>query len=315
MRTLPLALAISAIFCMLSQVSRSAAASAPAALKTFLEHEGFGGSPLQRRFGNHLFANTLIDGRRTALMIDSGCPITLIDRTSAQKLGLRVQETKRYIGGVTGIAERYGISKLATLKMGNCTFLNVPIEVANENQINLIARPHLDGLFGAHEMSKFGVIVDCTRQMLYVNPKGPSASTSQKLAQFLSGRGFTRIPMRFNSDEHLEIEAAVNGHPVRLIVDTGSGMTLLSASVATAAGTSFASNMSFHGEGIGYVKQLTLGTNLTVNNAEVAVGNVAKMVGAGLLGEEYLSWNFGIVDVGGMNLYLRPVEPKPAKKR
>jgi len=34
-----------------------------------------------------------------------------------------------------------------------------------------------------------------------------------------------------------------------------------------------------------------------------------------LLGEEYLSWNFGIIDVGGMNLYLRPVEPKPGKKR
>ena len=289
-------------------------AAAPAALKTFLEHEGFGGSSLQRRFGNHLFANTIINGRRTALMIDSGCPITLIDRTSAQKLGLHMQETKKYVGGVTGHAERYGISKLATLAMGNCTFANVPVEVAEESQINLIARPHLDGLFGAHEMAKFGMIIDCARQMIYVNPKGPSASTTQKLAQFLAGRGFTRIPMRFNSDEHLEIDAAINGHPVRLIVDTGSGMTLLSAPVATAAGTSLSPNLSFHGEGIGNVQQLALG-NLVVNNAQVMVGNVAKMVGAGLLGEEYLSWNFAIVDVGGMNLYLRPPESAPRKNR
>jgi hypothetical protein len=42
---------------------------------------------------------------------------------------------------------------------------------------------------------------------------------------------------------------------------------------------------------------------------------VAKMVGAGLLGEEYLSWNFAVVDLGGMNLYLRPPESGPAKKR
>jgi predicted aspartyl protease len=248
-------------------------------------------------------------------MIESGCPITLLDRGSAQKLGLRVQETKNYIGGVTGIAERYGISRLATLTMGNCTFTNVPVEVAREEQINFIARPHLDGLFGAHEMSKFGMIIDCTRQMLYVNPKGSSAGTSQKLAQFLASRGFSRIPMRFNSDGHLEIEADANGHPIRLTVDTGSGMTLISAPVAEAAGTSMSSNMSYHGEGIGYVKQLSLGGNIIVNNAEVAVGNVTKMVGAGLLGEEYLSWNFGIVDVGGMNLYLRPPEPKSAKKR
>ena len=293
---------------------QKSAGPAPAALKTFLEREGFGGSPLQRRFGNHLFAVTVINGRKTALMIDSGCPITLLDRASAQKLGLQVQETKKYIGGVTGHAERYGISKLSTLAMGNCTFANVPVEVANESQINLIARPHLDGLFGAHEMAKFGMIVDCARQMIYVNPKGPSAATTQKLAQFLAGRGFTRIPMRFNQDHHLDIDAAINGRPVRLTVDTGSATTLLAAPVADAAGASLSPRLSYRGEGIGKVQQLALG-NLIVNNAEVLVGNVAEMVGAGLLGEEYLSWNFAIVDVGGMNLYLRPPESAPRKKR
>ena len=312
MRKSPNTLAIFVIVCC-SAITH-AAGPAPAAVRTFLEHEGFGGAPLQRRFGNHLFVNCLINGQRTALMIDSGCPITLINRSSAHKLGLRIQETKRYIGGVTGDAERYGVSTVGSLAMGNCKFANVPVEVANEDQINLIARPHLDGLFGAHEMSKFGMIIDCARQMIYVNPKGPSASASQNLAQFLASRGFSRIPMRFNPEHHLEVDAALNGHPARLIVDTGSGFSLISAPVAAASGASMSSRISFHGEGIGYIKQMTLG-NLVVNNAEVAVGNVAKFVGAGLLGEEYLSWNFGIVDVGGMNLYLRPPESAPAKKR
>ena len=289
-------------------------ATPPAALKTFLEQEGYGGSSLQRRFGNHLFANTLINGRRSALMIDSGCPVTLINRASAARLGLRVQETKRYIGGVTGHAERYGIATLSTLAMGNCTFQNVPVEVANEEQLNLIARPHLDGLFGAHEMARFGMIVDCARQMLYVNPRGTSAATSQKLAQFLAGRGFSRVPMHFNPEHHLEVETTLNGHPAKLIVDTGSGFSLISAPVASASGASMSPRLSSHGEGIGYIKQMTLG-NLVVNNAEVAVGNVAKFVGAGILGEEYLSWNFGIVDFGGMNLYLRPPESTSRKSR
>jgi predicted aspartyl protease len=295
-------------------VASHAAGPPPAALKTFLEREGYGGSPLQRRFGNHLFVNTLINGRRSALMIDSGCPDTLIDRGNAQRLGLGVKETRGYIVGVTGRAERSGISNFATLKMGNCTFENVPVAVANEEQINFIARPHLDGLLGAHEMSKFAMVIDCARQMIYVNPKGPSGASSQKLAQFLASRGFSRIPMRFNPEHHLEVDAALNGHPARLIVDTGSGFSLISASVASAAGTAMSSQLSYHGEGIGYIKQLTLG-NLVVNNAEVAVGDVAKFVGAGLLGEEYLSWNFGIVDLGGMNLYLRRPESAPTKKR
>jgi Aspartyl protease len=182
-----------------------------------LEQQGFGGSPLQRRFGNHLFVTTVMNGRRTALMIDTGCPYTLIDRASIHKLALGVQETKSYLTGVTGVSQHYGVSKLATLAMGNCTFTNVPVQVADESEINQISSPHLDGLFAAHEMAKFGMIVDCARQMIYVNPRGPSAATTQKLAQFLAGRGFTRIPMRFDPGHHLEIDAAINGHPVRLM--------------------------------------------------------------------------------------------------
>jgi hypothetical protein len=150
--------------------------------------------------------------------------------------------------------------------------------------------------------------------MMYVNPRGPSAATTQKLAQFLAGRGFSRIPMHFNADHHLEVDAVLNGRPTKLTVDTGSAFSLISTPVATASGVTMSSRFNFHGEGIGYIKQMALG-NLVVNNAEVAVGTVAEFVGAGLLGEEYLSWNFAVVDVGGMNLYLRPPESAPAKKR
>lgn len=287
----------------------------PAALKTFLEHQGYGGTSLQRRLGNHLYVTTIINGNRTALVVDTGCPFTLLDRSSARKMRLGVEETKSLIEGVHGDTQHFGISKLATLGMGNCTFQNVPVQVADESELNEYARPHLDGLFGAHEMAKFGMVIDCTRQMMYVNPKGPSAGASLKLAQFLDGRGFVRIPMHFDSGHHLQIEAALNGHPVRMIVDTGASTTLLSAPVASTAGASLMPLYSARGEGIGHVQELTLGGGLIVHNAEVTVENVARMVGAGLLGEEYLSWNFGVIDVGGMNLYLRPPDSSPSKKR
>jgi hypothetical protein len=190
----PLGILVSALLCF-STFESDAAGPPPAALKTFMEREGFGGSPLQRRFGNHLFVNTVMNGRRTALMVDTGCPFTLLDRASAHKVSLGVAETKSYVVGVVGNAQRYGVAKLSTLAMGNCTFQNVPVKVADESELNVYARPHLDGLFGAHEMAKFGMIIDCARQMMYVNPRGSSASASQKLAQFLTGRGFTRIPM------------------------------------------------------------------------------------------------------------------------
>lgn len=322
MKTLPRTVAIAVILCSVRLLS-PAAETAPAALKAFMEREGFGGAPLQRRLGNHLFVTTLMNGRRTALMIDTGSPRTLIDHGTANSLGLFVRATKVPVGGVWGRKpERYGVSQLATLAMGNCTFKSVPITVADESDINKGRGRHLDGLFGAHEMSKFGIVIDCTRQMIYVNPKGPSAVTTQKLAGFLSARGFTRIPMTFDEQHHLTIEAELNGHPTRLIVDTGASTTLLASPIARASAVSLSPlNIKLRDTtagivpiNIGHVQQLRLG-DLQIPDAEVVVANVSKIVGAGLLGEEYLSWNFGIVDVGGMNLYLRPPESGSGKKR
>lgn len=321
-RTFSLPLAIAAIICVPVEFDLAAGSTAPAALKTFLERDGYGGSPLERRFGNHLFVHTLMNGRRTALMIDTGSPRTLIDRETIRQLGVAVRDTKAPVGGVWGWkSERYGVSNLATLVMGNCTFTNVPITVADESHINKIRGPHLDGLFGAHEMWKFGMIIDCTRQMIYVNPRGPSVAAAQRLSEFLGARGFTRIPMRFDGSRHLTIDAALNGHRIQLIVDTGASTTLLAVSTARAYGVSLSplnlkvrdASVGVVPLNIGHAQQLTLGT-FEVPSAEVVVANIAKEVGAGLLGEEYLSWNFGIVDVGGLNLYLRPPESARAKK-
>ena len=300
---------------------RNDSAQAPAALKTFLEHEGFGGAPLQRRLGNHLFAPTVINGRRMALAIDTGSPFTLVDAASAKSLGLRVQATNAHIMGVTGLVEKAGTANLGTLGMGNCTFVNVPIGVADTGDMNLVRGPHLDGLFGVHEMSKFGMIVDCARQMVYVHPNGSSAARSQKLTEFLRGRGFVRIPMRFNKGHHLVVDGAVNGRTARFIVDTGAGTTFLSAPVAYASGAATTGvNLLATGatggalpEKVARIKELALG-DLLVHNAELTIGE-PKIDADGLLGEEYLSWNFGIVDVGGMNLYLRPPDPNSPKKR
>jgi hypothetical protein len=106
--------------------------------------------------------------------------------------------------------ERYGISLAKSIGMGDCVVTNVPVALADISDMNpdapaaatgthisIVNRlPHVNGLLGVREMNKFGMIIDCARQMLYITPNGPSAAVSQRLASFLSGRGFTRIPMR-----------------------------------------------------------------------------------------------------------------------
>lgn len=305
-------LIVAAILCLPGAVARAEGA-APAALKTFLEQQGYGGSALQRRFGNHLFVDTSINGHRTGLMIDTGCPFTLIDRNSAHKLGLESKQGKSDVTGITGNSQPLAVSRIASLAMGNCTFQNVPVGIAAEGEINRYAQPHLDGLFGAHEMAKFGMVIDCSRQMLYVNPRGPSGATSQTLASFLQARGFVRVPLHVDSGNHLEVDAQINFRPVKLIVDTGAFTTTISAAIAEGSGAAMDPSMSDYGKGVGRIGELSIGS-FKINNAEIYVADLYHKVGAGLLGEDYLSWNFGIIDLGGMNLYLRHPEETPAKK-
>ncbi len=306
-------------------------------LAGFLAKQGLGGAKLERRVGNHLFVPVSINNRRAALMIDTGSPNTVIDANSVNTFGLTVDKTDSSVGGLFGRTwERFGTSKIKSIAMGNCTVTNMPVAIADFSSFNRDrsgpatgshisdskSLAHINGLLGANEMVKFGMIIDCTRQMLYVNPNGRTPAVSQGLASFLGSRGFTRIPMRLNANHHFDVEGALNGHSSRFIVDTGSATTLIDTQVAVKSGTGVTALAGYGADGAGGlvdgvnrtgVRDLAIG-NFKLANAEVVVAHVSKDIllsnsaaesNAGVLGQEYLSSNFAVIDVGGMALYLR----------
>jgi len=306
-------------------------------LAGLLSKQGLGGAKLERRFGNHLLVPVSVNNRRAALMIDTGSPNTVIDVNSVNTFGLTVEKTDSNVGGLFGRSwERFGASKVKSMAMGNCTVMNVPVVIADFSTFNRDrsgpatgshiseskALAHINGVLGANEMVKFGMIIDCTRQMLYVNPKRRSAAVSQGLANFLVGRGFTRVPMRLNANQHFDVQGALNGHSTRFIVDTGSATTLIDTQVAVKSGTGVTALTGYGAGGAGGlvegvnrtdVKELAIG-NFKLANAGVVVAHVSRDIllsnstaesNAGVLGQEYLSSNFAVIDVGGMALYLR----------
>jgi hypothetical protein len=148
--------------------------------------------------------------------------------------------------------------------------------------------------------------------MLYVNPRGPVTEASQTIAAFLGSRGFTRIPMRLTGDGHYAIDGAINGHPAKLVVDTGASFTLIANSSAMAFKVTRRRRLggASNGDGgfvvvsDGLVDELRAGS-FVVPKADVSIAEAVKQIGDGLLGEEYLTFNFAVVDIGGMALYLR----------
>jgi predicted aspartyl protease len=306
-------------------------------LAGFLSKQGLAGAKLERRFGNHLLVPVSINNRLGTLMIDTGSPSTVIDANSVNTFGLTVEKTGSNVGGLFGRSwERFGTSKVKNIAMGNCIVTNVPVAIADFSGFNRDrsgpatgshisdskSLAHINGILGIKEMVKFGMIIDCTRQMLYVNPNGRSPAASQSLTGFLAARGFARIPMRLNANHHFDVEGALNGHSTRLIVDTGSANTLIDKQVAVRSGTGIDALAGVGANGAGGlvegvnrtgVKELVIG-NFRIANAEVVVAHVSGHIllsgsasesNAGVLGQEYLSSNFAVIDMGGMALYLR----------
>jgi predicted aspartyl protease len=302
-----------------------------------LSKQGLSGAKLERRYGNHLFVSVSINNRHGALLIDTGSPNTLIDRNSVNTFGLTMEKTDSSVGGLFGRSwERFGTSKVKSIATGNCMLTNVPVAIADLSGMNpehsaagtgshisdSKAMAHLSGVLGAREMVKFGMIIDCTRQMLYINPNGASSAVSQSLANFLATRGFTRIPMRLNANDHFDVEGALNSHATKFIVDTGSANTLIDTQIAVKSGTGVTALAGYGAGGAGNlvegvnrtgVKELAIG-NFKLANAEVVVAHVsgeillsksAAEANAGVLGQDYLSTNFAVIDMGGRALYLR----------
>ena len=266
-----------------------------------------------------------------------GDPVSIIDRNSVNTFGLTVEKTDSSVGGLFGRAwERYGTSKVKSISMGNFMVTNVPVAIVDLSGMNpersaastgshisdSKAMAHLNGVLGTREMVKFGMIIDCTRQMLYINPNGASSAVSQSLASLLGGRGFTRVPMRLNTNGHFDVEGALNGHTTRFLVDSGSTTTLIDTQVAVKSGTGVTALTGYGAGGAGNlvegvnrasVKELAIG-NFKLANAEVTVAHVSRDIllsksaaesNAGVLGQDYLATNFAVIDMGGRALYLR----------
>jgi predicted aspartyl protease len=319
-------------------------------LAAFCASQGFEQTKLQRRFGNHLYLPTWINGKPGNLVIDNSAPTTVIHRESADTYGLSLSPTNQRVSNVWGAtADTYSAGKLRTLQIGHRTLTDIPVLVASEavwlTPPEFLIVPKLiprsktrkissyyhveavNGLLGADVLKKTSAVIDCGHQMLYTNPSGPDAASSERLAAFLAYRGFTRVPIRLTRDRQCEVDAAINGHPTRLLVSTGASFTFLGREAGATARVFAAPLRLAYDLGSGHLasisggsaKDLAIGdfivhyTDVTLADvsSQILRPNVPEETNSGLLGIEVLSMNYAVIDFGSMNLYMR----RPDRRR
>jgi len=287
-------------------------------LGSLLKQEGFGVVKLkQKKLDNkeahknqpkHLIIDVEVNRVSASLMVDTGTPTTNIARDRLEKFGVAEEKRSSRVTSPLGSAfnKFYGIAKLNTLAMGNCVIQDVPVLID--------AIPYFDGVLGSDDMHRVGAVLDCAEPALYYAPGGPRSDTSSKLAATLQSNGFTQVPMRLSSDHRLEVSCSINGVPSTTIVDTGSLATCVDKSIGIKAGVKMKRTKTvLIGSGgasasvrIGHVKQFVIG-DFEIRDADISFVDLKKTnhPSAYILGIGELVSNCAIIDVGGLNMYLR----------
>jgi predicted aspartyl protease len=291
-------------------VSSTAATKTSSSPSSLLARYKFRSARLETQRDSGLSVRITINGKPGALLIATSAPISVLDRNSLYKFGLRERKTGIPLNGTLGKTDDYvGLAKVRSFEFLNIVLADFEAGTIDESSLNRSAlhTTHLDGVFGYSQMRKLGAVIDCGHRNFYVNAWGPKPEASAQLARFLLERGYVRVPMRFSSVGHPEVDCRVNGLAIKASVETAAFTTIIDTRLAIKAGLSLSAT-NFTGEAVGRRKapmSSGVATEFSVGNFQTSREKLcAADVTVNVLGIDYLSSNNAIIDSGSMTLFL-----------
>ncbi len=301
----------------------SAQGAAPLnALDQLVVSRGYGGAQFIQYLNTYRLPISA-NGKTGDLTIDTGAPSSVIFKATLSKFGLTQQNTDIAVGGAFGRGtEKFGLTTIHQLAMGNCTLMNVKAVVVSDPHSGGVYRQYglSDGLFGLREMLKYGAVLDVSNHLLMAHPGGAVRGLSEGIRSILQKQGYTAIDLAV-AGGHLHVAAVVNGTPCRLVVDTGAFLTVLDEGFARKAHLGgYSTGQYAQGFGtkarpirVSQFPEFKVG-DFMIRNASVTITSLdsglleggKEKAAVGLLGAEYLGLHGAVFDFSSGTLYLRP---------
>ncbi len=200
--------------------------------------------PVLMREG-HATVPVQLEGQVVGMMIDTGAADSMITPQAAAQLGLRpIKDYPRsaMVGGVDGGAF-FEIDQVHTMVLGGVTYRNIAVwQSALNGRLGRPSEEPVAGIIGADLLAHYDVALDepGSTLRLYTAPSGcgriapPDAATNPTR--------WTTVPFELGDGDALLVQVMVNGQPIRAMLDTGAGGTLLNPAVARRIGLATAGN-------------------------------------------------------------------------
>jgi len=265
---------------------------------------------------NKMMMSVRINGQPANLLVDTGSNQTILNADTAASFGIKPsQRGLRYIRFTRVNDEVLPVGFVQSLRAGDMNFGSSPVTLRSSTHSGT-RTGHVDGFLGLDILLRHKAVINCQSKLIFFKV---DVARQMNLSAVASSAKFTRVPLRLEENGALTVPCSVHGQSARLLVDTGAFVTTFHETFLKSLGiASEPTRISAHFP-TGVTERIRAAriNDLTVGNFKVppekfgvsglpnfALRQGGTLVG-GILGMDMLYIRHAIIDLDGMNLFLK----------
>jgi predicted aspartyl protease len=265
---------------------------------------------------NKMIMSARINGQRANLLVDTGSNQVILNAAAAASFGIKPsQGSLRYIRFTQINGQELPVGFAQNLTAGGMRFGSTLVTVRESRHSDTGGTP-VDGVLGLDVLTRHKAVINCRTKLIFFKV---DQSRQMDLSSVASEEKFTRIPLRRERNGALTVPCSIRGQPARLFVDTGAFLTIFHEAFLKSVGIPMeATRISAHFApgasrkiSAGQINDLKIGNFKTppAKFGVAALPNFTLRQGSarvsGILGMDTLYDRYAIIDLDGMNLFLK----------
>jgi predicted aspartyl protease len=265
---------------------------------------------------NKMIMPARINGQPANLLVDTGSNQIILDADAAESFGVQPSQIGlRYIRFTRINGRLLPVGFAQSLIAGGMNFGSALVTLRDSNHSDT-GGTRVDGVLGLDLLTRHKAAINCRTKLIFFKV---DQTRQVDLSSVASAEKFTKIPLRREQNGALTVSCSIRGRPTRLLVDTGAFITIFDEVFLRAVGTPMeTTRVSAHFApgaarkvSAGQVNDFRIG-DFKTPPAKFGVAALPKFTLAqgsttvsGILGMDTLYKYHGIIDLDGMNLFLK----------
>ena len=265
---------------------------------------------------NQMIMSVRINGQFANLLVDTGSNEIILDTNAAARFGVGPSPRGvRYVGFTEINGQLLPVAFMQSLTAGSMNFGSNPV-VLRDSPRSGTGKAHVDGVLGLQILLRHKAVINCRTRLVFFKV---DQSRHMNLSAVASSEKFTRVPIHREASGALTVPCSIHGQSGRLLVDTGAFVTTFPDTFFKSLGISSEPTWISARFPTGTTQRISAAQidDLTIGDFKVpaakfgvaALPRFALRQGgtriSGILGMDTLYICHAIIDLDGMNLFLK----------